>query len=108
MMIADTGSENDRLSSDGTRTSNALIYAELKKLWDAWGLPSFFVRSHDKHGNELPALIDAVETAASERHRVEFVPLYGSRNGQSLQSCTDKWKIRAMHQQARRMGARTE
>ncbi len=40
------------------------------------------------------------------RKRV-LIPMFGSNGGRRAQSCTDKFKIRALRQEARRMGAKT-
>lgn len=42
----------------------------------------------------------------NRKHRIDL-PLYGSNGGQLRQTCTEKYKVRAIRQQLRRMGAQT-
>jgi hypothetical protein len=47
---------------------------------------------------------------AGDRIKIENslnIPMFGSDGGRARQSCTDKWKVRAIKQELRRMGAAT-
>jgi hypothetical protein len=39
--------------------------------------------------------------------RKAFIPLFGSQDGRLRQSCTQRWKVAAIRQQARKLGAQT-
>lgn len=98
-ITADTGSENDRLLSNGIRITakeyfNTIIepYAKDHKIH------SYFVRARDKNGDELPPIIELLRKGITAG-----VPLFGSNGGRLLQSCTSKYKIAAIRQQLRRM-----
>jgi len=104
-ITADTGSENDCLWSTGRRSTAREYFEEIILPFAVRsGLDARFVRTVDKDKRPLPSLEEAV-TASIGKGRPESIPLYGSRMGQNMQSCTDKWKIRAIRQEARRMGA---
>ncbi len=106
-ITADTGWENDCDLNDGTKTTALRFFNEqLKPLADSWGIDAYFVRAVDNKGVPLPPLPEYLALAA-ERGKAGPVPLFGSKNGRLMQSCTEKWKIRAMRQQLRRMGATT-
>lgn len=99
IFTADTGAEEDCVASDGRRLSaKEFFYSEVEPRATAAGLQSFFIRSKDVNGNDLPPLSQAVRAANN-------LPLFGSRGGRNRQTCTDKWKVRAQRQQARRLGA---
>lgn len=104
-ITADTGSENDRLTNKGERVSAKEFFANVvAPLSKKHGIDARFVRSKDEHGNDLPTLWEDVKAAAAAA-AAQDVPLYGSNGGQLKQSCTDKWKMRAIRQEARSMGA---
>ena len=105
-LTADTGAEDDCLWSTGERTSAREYFERVTKPYCSdHGIDARFVRARDKYGKDLPGLVEylkgkiAAGTTAS-------MPLYGSRHGQLRQGCTQKWKIVAIHQEARRMGAK--
>src|SRR5262249_18312417 len=74
------------------------------------GIEAVMVRANNEEGKPLPALIDVLRGAKGDSFekmiRGMGVPLYthDRTNGQLKQSCTEKWKIRAIHQEARRRG----
>lgn len=105
-ITADTGSEKDCLWNTGRRTTARVYFDEvIQPYCEKHGLDARFVRAVDKDKNPLPELEQAVRDGIA-KGRPSFIPLYGSRGGQMMQSCTDKWKIRAIRQEARRMGAK--
>lgn len=105
-LTADTGAENDCLWSNGERSSAAEFFERVVLPYCVkHGLDARLVRSVDKNKQPLLPLMEQVKKSIAEKGRPESIPLYGSRGGQQLQSCTDKWKIRAIRQEARRMGA---
>src|SRR5208337_1388083 len=67
-----------------------------------------FVRSVDKYKKPLPDLMEQTRaTIAAGKLTSLKIPVFGSKGGRLMQSCTSKWKIRAIHQEARRLGATT-
>lgn len=107
-ITGDTGSENDRELSTGERISNRQYFDEIvTPFCSRHGIDARFVRSRDANGNDLPPLIDHLRQVISEgKIKSAKIPMFGSRGGRLLQVCTDKWKIRAINQEARRMGAK--
>lgn len=102
-ITADTGSENDRLTNRGERvTAKDFFDSVVKPLAEKNGVIAKFVRAQNKDGNDLPSLWDDVKAAAA----AQDVPLFGSNGGRLRQTCTDKWKMKAIKQEARRMGAK--
>lgn len=113
-ITADTGSENDRVTNTGERiTAPAFFQRYVRPYAEAFGIEAVMVRAQDKMGQSLPALIDRVKSA-SGRESKDFssltsnlgVPLFTNdrTSGRLKQSCTDKWKLRAIRQEARRRG----
>jgi len=101
VIVADTGWENDMLWDNGRRTDAKTFFQEVTKpLAEEFGFEAHFVRSVDESKNPLPPLSD-------HNAMLIHVPFFGDRGGRRSQSCTDKWKIRAIRQQLRRMGAET-
>jgi hypothetical protein len=104
---ADTGWELDRKWSTGERSTTEEYYNQVVvPLGKKWGIETRFVRSEFKDKSKFPPLIQHVRECA-EKGKIPNIPMYGSRGGQSRQVCTDKWKIRALRQEARRLGAKT-
>lgn len=100
-ITADTGSELDCLWSTGERTTAKEYFDRIVEPYAKdHGIEAVFVRSLDKDGNELPAIIDLLRQGNSAG-----VPLFGSRGGRNMQYCTGKYKIRAIRQELRRRGA---
>lgn len=106
VIVADTGWENDMMRNDGKRTTAREFFDEVTKpLALGYGIDAAFVRAIDGDGNEQLAIQDDQRICNG---KVEIdIPLYGSRGGQLKQSCTDKWKVRAIRQELRRRGAVT-
>jgi hypothetical protein len=103
VITADTGSENDCLLSTGQRVTADEFYQDvIEPLGNELKLKTRYVRAQDKNGNDLPPIIDKLRNGI-----IPGVPMYGSNGGQLAQGCTDKWKIRAVRQELRRMGATT-
>lgn len=106
---SDTGWENDRTWSNGRKSSLKDYFDEvIMPLSIKYDFPAKFIRAVDKNKQELPTLIEQVERAAADGSaRGIHIPMFGSKGGRLRQSCTDKWKIRAINQEGRRMGAKT-
>ncbi len=104
-ITADTGWENDCDLNDGTKTTAAEFYeTKIKPLGVEWGIETHFVRAVNNKKEPLPSLPEVLLSCA-DRDKAGPVPLFGSKHGRLRQSCTEKWKIRAMKQQLRRLGA---
>ncbi|MCP4363172.1 MAG: hypothetical protein GY796_34660 [Chloroflexi bacterium] len=100
---ADTGSENDRVWSTGERTSSKEYFERvIYPLATKNGIDAVFVRAKDKDGQELPAIVDLLK-----KGKTAGVPLFGDNGGRLNQSCTSKYKIRAVRQELRKIGAKT-
>ena len=105
-ITADTGWELDRKWNTGRRSTNEEYFNEvIKPLCNGTHVQASFVRAVNKSGLRHPAIIDHLKACAASGQRPS-VPMFGSRGGRLTQTCTDKWKIRAMRQEARRMGAK--
>ncbi len=113
-ITADTGSENDCLWNTGRRSTAKEFFEEvISPFASAHGLKAYFFRAKDKDGKDLPPLRvwmeREIELAAKGERENKFgsmtVPMFGNEGGRLGQSCTDKWKVRAIRQQARALGA---
>lgn len=113
VFTADTGAENYCRWASGRLSDAKTFFADVISPYsEKAGIPAFFVRSRDKSGIPLPDLMQVVASSAASFvkggvARGLHIPMYGSKGGRYVQSCTDKYKIRAMKQQARRLGATT-
>lgn len=107
IVVANTGSEKDRRLHDGSKiTADEFVENCLRPFCAKFGLPVEYVRACNRQGEPLPPLWDYIKQAARSGKLNKIpIPLYGSRQGQLTQSCTEKWKVRAMDQWARREGA---
>lgn len=102
-ITADTGSEEDRVMSDGTRISAGEFFRlHVAPMALRGGIGAFFTRAQFRGGSELPPLHEHM-AANLERHNV---PMFGSEGGRLRQTCTDKWKLRAIRQQMRVLGGK--
>ena len=100
-ITADTGWENDCLLSTGERVTAKQYYNDvIEPLGNDIGIKTKFVRSTDKNGNPLEPLGERMRAGV-----IAGVPTYGSNGGQLIQGCTEKYKIRGIRQELRRMGA---
>lgn len=106
-ITADTGAELDCLWSTGRRSTLRAYFEEIAKPYaEKHGIDARLVRAVDKEKKPLPALMDHLkEVIADGKMKSAKIPLFGSQGGRLMQVCTDKWKIRAIRQEARRMGA---
>lgn len=109
VIVADTGWETDLHRSDGERVTNREYFNDVTKpLAKKFDIPAYFVRSKLGDGSDRPP-IDSYQlrpTPKGSKHEFIFdIPLYGKDGGKSRQSCTELWKIRAVRQQMRRLGA---
>ncbi len=93
-LCADTGWELDRLWSNGRRSTAKAYFEEiLEPLCLKHGHQCHFVRSTDKHGNELLPLGEYTrQVAESGIFKNLNIPMFGSRGGRVTQRCTDKKK----------------
>lgn len=104
-ITADTGWENDNVWNCGKRTPAREYYETVVvPLCRGTHVTPRFVRSMDKHKAEL---LDLSAQVRGVKARMGGIPLFGSRGGRLSQTCTDKMKIRAIHQEERRLGAKT-
>lgn len=111
-ITADTGSENDRITNTGERISAANFFDKYVKPYaEKNGIEAIMVRARDVSGADMPPLIDILRNRAQSGSFKELtksisVPLFTNDRtaGRLRQSCTDKWKVRAIHQEARRRG----
>lgn len=110
-VTADTGWEDDCLVSTGERmNAHAFWERYVKPLAEAHGIAAHFVRARDRSGAVMPSLIDyhlAMVKDGMPRKFKPLMPMYGSRGGRAQQKCTSRFKIAAIRQDARRMGAKT-
>lgn len=111
-ITADTGSEKDRVCSNGQRMTAREFYDGFVVPYaESHGIEPIFARSVDANKQPLPDIIDLLRSSKSSEVFEEMissisVPLFTNdrTRGRLLQSCTDKWKIRAINQEARRRG----
>lgn len=104
---ADTGWENDRLWNTGRRSTNEEYFNEIiVPLCKGTHVTPYFVRGVDKNKRARPTLKDQLLRFVATK-KVSGIPLFGANGGRHLQTCTDKMKIQACRQQARRLGAKT-
>lgn len=107
-ITADTGWENDRLWSDGTRASNAVYVEQVVKPYAAQhGIDVAFVRSLHKGEPSIGLGEWLKNQIAMEKPNEYRVPLFGDKGGRIMQTCTKKVKIVAIRQELRRRGATT-
>ncbi len=105
VIVADTGNENDMLWSNGRRSGARTFFDEVTKpLAEEFGIDAAFVRTVDKKKKPLPDL--HLDQRYEDGKKEIDLPLFGSKGGRLMQSCTDKWKKRAIRQELRRHGAR--
>lgn len=100
-ITADTGWESDRTWSNGRKSTIQAYFDEVvTPLAAQHGIVARFVRSRYKDGKHLEPLIAHVSQCALEGI-MPNIPMFGSNLGRLRQVCTDKWKIRALRQDAR-------
>lgn len=106
-ITADTGAEEDRLCSNGRRMSARQFFDEVVVPYAAvHGIGAYFVRAKTKTGAPMQTLWQQVEDAAdSGELKTIKIPLFGSEGGRLRQPCTSRWKIAAIRQAARELGA---
>lgn len=111
-ITADTGSENDRITNTGERIPAPEFFRlYVQPYAEKNGIEAVMVRAKDISGADLPPLIDILRNRGQAQSFQDLtksisVPLFTNDRtaGRLRQSCTDKWKIRAIHQEARRRG----
>lgn len=105
-ITADTGAEDDCLWSTGERSTAREYFDRVVKPYCVdHGIDARFVRARNKYGKEITDLVTHVRTITAAG-KAPAVPLFGSKGGRLMQGCTQKWKIVAIHQEARRLGAK--
>lgn len=107
-ITADTGSENDRVCSTGERITARQFFDNYVQPYARQAkIEAVFVRALDADKRPLPALVDTLKGV--QIGDSISVPLFTNdrTQGRLRQSCTDKWKVRAIHQEARRRGIKT-
>lgn len=99
-ITADTGWENDLLWSTGERTTSKEYFERITKpLAEKNGIRAFYVRSKKRSGNDYEPLPNFRDLTRTD------LPLFGSDMGRLRQTCTSKYKIKAIRQQLRDIGA---
>ncbi len=100
-ITADTGWENDRVWSNGRRSSLDDYFIDVvTPLGEKYGVTARLVRSRYITKNRMEPLVEHVRQCAIEGRKPN-IPMFGSKKGRLRQVCTDKWKIRALRQDAR-------
>ena len=106
-ITADTGWENDRLWSDGTR-STAREYFDRVVLPFAteYGIEAVMVGAVMSDGTPVPPLGEWMRSfvESGQLNHIK-IPLFGSNGGRLRQSCTSRKKVAAIRQELRRRGA---
>jgi hypothetical protein len=106
-ITANTGWEKDRLWSNGRRASAMDYWSDVvAPLCNSNRIVPSFIRTRDEEGKEFVDLIEHLRQCARDGI-VPNIPLFGSDGGRLRQVCTDKWKIRAIRQYLRSLGATT-
>lgn len=112
-ITADTGSENDCLLSDGRRvTALRFFYEVIRPYGDNHGIWTRFYRARNKNGGanapmHLKVLHDKERLGTADP---TLIPVFGrhrdtGKRVKLKQSCTDRYKIAAIRQQLRELGA---
>lgn len=117
-ITADTGSEKDRVCSTGERMSAPEFFRRyVQPFAERTGIEAVMVRAQNKFKKELEPVEDVLRASAKRAcAKGEFhfdhvvkglsVPLFTNdkSRGRLRQSCTSKWKIAAINQEAKRRG----
>lgn len=108
-ITADTGVEEDRIANDGHRVSAADFFDEIVQPYaEAHGIAAYFVRAKTGTGAPMPTIWQQTEAVLAEGKPTSAkIPLFGSDGGRLGQSCTSRWKVAAIRQQCRALGATT-
>ncbi len=108
-ITSDTGSENDCLWSDGRRTNARIFFQEVIAPYaERIGIKAAFPRTLDKNKQPYPPLHEYMRSMiGTSEFGCQPAPLFGNRGGRLRQVCTDRWKLQALRQEARRQGATT-
>lgn len=108
-LAADTGEEKDRVLNSGERISAKEYFKEVTlPLSRLYGIPAFLIRRVTAEGKRISPIMEySSERRAATGSLNISMPLFTISGGQLRQSCTDKWKVAAMKQKLRRLGAKT-
>lgn len=106
-ITADTGAELDCVWNTGRRSTAKEYFDEVVLPFAGrTGIEALFVRACDKHKNPLPSLHEYTRMMIAKGKITSLkIPVFGSEGGRMGQSCTHRWKVVAIRQAARRMGA---
>jgi hypothetical protein len=106
-ITADTGWENDRLWSDGTRSSSREYFERIARPYaEAHGIEAVMAEALDGDGVPIPPLGEWVrQYIESGKLNHIKIPLFGSNGGRLRQPCTSRKKVAAIRQELRRRGA---
>lgn len=105
VIVADTGDEKQLLASNGKRYDASEYFEEITKpLSEEFGIKAHFVRSKNGEGVDLPDISD--DQRIGKSISIDL-PMFGRNGGRLMQSCTSKWKIAAIRQKLRELGATT-
>lgn len=108
-ITADTGWENDRLWSDGTRSTSKQYFEQVVLPYaKKYGIEAVMVEALDGSGNPLPPLGEWTKNLIELNQLTHLkIPLFGSNGGRLKQQCTSRKKVNAIRQELRRRGAVT-
>ena len=119
-ITGDTGGENDRVCSNGKRMTARQFFDDyVRPMGEKHGIETLFVRSLDENSKPIITIDEMLERSAeiAKATNANFdamirglcVPVFTNdkSRGRLRQSCTEKKKIRAIHQEARRRGVKT-
>lgn len=107
-ITADTGSENDRrLSTGEVITAEDFFNQFVVPMSKQHGIPAYFVRAKNKAKQPRMELWEYVKHNVAIGKKNLQIPVFGSNGGRLVQTCTDNWKIGAIKQCGRSLGAKT-
>lgn len=108
-ITADTGSEQDCLWSTGRRSTAKEYFDEVViPLCHGSRVTPFFIRACTREKLPMVSIVEHTRRQILEGKFTSIkIPLFGSKGGRYKQSCTQRWKIMAINQQLRRLGAKT-
>lgn len=107
-ICGDTHWEEDRVWSDGTRSTAREYFDRVVQPYaEAHGISALMVTKRSKDGTEWSLQEHTRRMIAEKRFNHIKIPMFGSEGGRLLQACTDRAKISALNQAARSLGAKT-
>lgn len=109
-ITADTGWEEDCVWNNGRRTAAHTYYHEVVvPLCKGSRVTPYFVRANLRDKETRMVSLHAHTLACAEAGMLNNIkiPVFGSRGGRMKQSCTQRWKVSAINQLLRKLGAKT-